>query len=101
MANKCIAILNIFNHYYVFKMESLKAISRRHPKGRWWLKADACDVRIGLRESLKNVWTGDTDLGDGFVQKLHNEYKEQLNFVRTIGLKKDIPLPIYMKTYIK
>ena len=47
------------------------------PDGRCWIKADACDVGKGLRESMRGIWAGDEDLGDG--------YKARCTFVKSIG----------------
>ena len=36
---------------------------------------------------MKNKWSGDVDLGDGSVERLHDDYMEQLSFIKNIGLK--------------
>ena len=56
-------------------MEALKHAKKSSPDGRWWIKADGCDVRKGLRESIRGTWSGDEDLGDGSLQALCNECK--------------------------
>ena len=56
-------------------METLKKSKEANPQGRWWIKADGCDIRKGLRESVHGTWAGDEDLGDGSLQILFNEYK--------------------------
>ncbi len=61
---------------------------QRAPKGRWWIKADAFDVRMGLRESLRNEWSGDTDLCDGKLQELKKRYEQRLSTSKTFGLGK-------------
>lgn len=38
------------------QIEALKQAAASNPKGRWWIKADACDVRKGLRESVHGTW---------------------------------------------
>jgi hypothetical protein len=43
----------------------LKEIAKNNKNGCWWIKADACDVHAGLRESMCGQWSGDEDLGDG------------------------------------
>ena len=53
---------------------------------RWWIKADACDLRKGLRESVKGKWAGDEDLGDGVLESLQKEYEQRRAFVRSLGL---------------
>ena len=54
-----------------------------NPEGRWWIKADACDVRCGLHESVKGLWSGDEDLGDGFVNTLYSEYVSKCNELKS------------------
>lgn len=66
-------------------MEALKKAKESNPQGRWWIKADACDVRKGLRESMRGIWAGDEDLGDGSLQALYNEYKGRCSFVKKVG----------------
>ena len=39
-----------------------------------------------MRESLKHVWSGDSDLGDGSLQKLYDLYMERRNFYGKLGL---------------
>ena len=56
------------------------------PGGRFWIKADGCDVNNGLRESLKHIWSGDSDLGIGSLQKLYDLYMERRNFYGKLGL---------------
>ena len=56
------------------------------PGKRWWIKADACDLRKGLRESVKGKWGGDEDLGDGKLEKLKQEYDQRREFARSLGL---------------
>ena len=46
-------------------MEALGEAKQSNPNGRWWIKVDACDVRKGLRESMRGIWDGDEDLEDG------------------------------------
>lgn len=56
------------------------------PGKRWWIKADACDLRKGLRESVKGKWAGDEDLGDGELENLRKDYDQRRVFVRSLGL---------------
>lgn len=67
-------------------MNALEKIKKNCPKGRWWIKADACDVRLGLRESVAGKWSGDENLDDGVLEKLRKEYEERLQFVKSIGI---------------
>ena len=59
-----------------------------NPTGRWWIKADACDVRSGLRESMRQEWSGDEDLGSGDLQRLYQEYKSRYSSVRKLGTQR-------------
>ena len=70
------------------KVKALLAAKQQAPDGRWWIKADAFDVRIGLRESLRNEWSGDTDLGDGKLQELKKNYDQRLSAAKTFALGK-------------
>ena len=64
-----------FSRSTIIKKKLLKEAHERSPKGRWWIKADACDLRKGLCESLRGEWSGDKDTGDGEVKKIHDEYR--------------------------
>lgn len=56
-----------------------------HPEAWWWVKADGCDLVAGLKESVKQEWSGDVDLNDGKVAALHAEYKTRLGFIKAVG----------------
>ena len=45
-----------------------------NPKGRFWLKADACDLKAVLQHSMRGEWNGDCDLGDGKLKVLRDQY---------------------------
>jgi hypothetical protein len=60
-------------------VKALQDAKASNPNGRWWIKADACDVRDGLRESVHGIWSGDEDFGDGSVESLHAEYASKCN----------------------
>lgn len=65
-------------------MEALHQANKSNPKGRWWIKADATDVRKGLRESVRGIWAGDEDFGDGAVTKLYDEYRRRHSLVNSL-----------------
>ena len=44
-------------------------------------------MQVGLRESMRNEWSGDIDLGNGDLQRRHGEYVKYLQFVRGIGVE--------------
>jgi hypothetical protein len=43
------------------------------------MKAEACDERTGFKESLKDAWSRDTDLGDGELKKQYQECSSKLS----------------------
>ena len=53
----------------------LEEIQRKCPGGRWWIKTDDFDVKEELLESVKQKWSGNTDVE---LEKLQNLYKEYL-----------------------
>lgn len=64
----------------------MEVLKKAHSTGkRWWIKADACDLGKGLRESVKGKWAGDEDLGNGVLENL-KDYDQQRAFVPGIGL---------------
>ena len=71
------------------QLEALTKAKQGNPKGRWWIKADACDVRMGLRESVCGEWSGDEDLGSGELKVLYEEYKSRCACVRALGMQKN------------
>ncbi|CAB4022237.1 Hypothetical predicted protein, partial [Paramuricea clavata] len=71
------------------KKKLLKVAHKRSPKGRWWIKADACDLRKGLCESLRGEWSGDKDTGDGEVKKIHDEYRTKEKRVKNLQVGSD------------
>lgn len=77
----------IYWYCILFQVGALKKIRNTNKNGRWWIKADACDLRPGLKESMSHEWAGDCDLGDGKLQALHNEYKLRRTYCQGIGLK--------------
>ena len=66
-------------------MKALKQAQESNPTGRWWIKADGCDIRKGSRESMRGTWAGDEDLGDGSLQTMFDDYKSRCAFVKSIG----------------
>lgn len=61
-------------------MKALKQAKNSNPSGRWWIKADACDVRKGLMDSMKEEWSGDE--GSDGLRKMHKEYQLRCNSVK-------------------
>ena len=49
-------------------------MSHSQSDARFWIKADATDVKAALLESTSGEWNGDVDLGDGKHCKLEEEY---------------------------
>jgi hypothetical protein len=73
-----------------FQLNALSAAKQKATNGRWWIKGDAFDIRVGLRQSLKNEWSGDTELGDGKLQDLKRRYDKRLSVVKTFGLGNEL-----------
>ena len=70
--------------------EALEIGKKSNPHGRWWIKADACDVRKGLRESMVGKCAGDEDLRDKSLQSLFNEYTTRCKLVKNLTAGKSI-----------
>lgn len=51
------------------------ALKTANASGRFWLKLDGTDVKVCLMESVKGVWNGDVDLGDGQLNQLQTDYE--------------------------
>ena len=66
-------------------MEILDEARRLLPNGKWWIKADGCDVVKSLEASLRYEWKGDVDLGDGECQRLHHEYLDRLQSLTSLN----------------
>ena len=64
----------------------LNNIAKENPGGRFWIKADWCDVIKGLRESVRHEWAGDTDLGEGALQRLNDIYNKRRDFCCKLGI---------------
>ena len=62
-------------------MAAFEELKEVNPDGRYWLKLDATDVKEALMESMKGVWNGDEDLGNGKVQELRRQYDERVTLV--------------------
>ena len=55
-------------------MEAIRKLTHSQCDARFWIKADATDVKAVLLESERGEWNGDVDLGDGKLCKLEEEY---------------------------
>lgn len=62
-------------------MAAFEELKEANPSGRFWLKLDATDLKEALMESMKGVWNGDVDLGDGKLQELRGKYDGRVNLV--------------------
>ncbi|XP_077996424.1 uncharacterized protein LOC144449720 [Glandiceps talaboti] len=63
------------------QVKMLHKAKQSNPAGRWWIKADACDIKKAVRESMQKDWSGDIDLGDGKLQESHKKYIEKHKLV--------------------
>lgn len=62
-------------------MAAFDQLKEANPNGRFWLKLDATDLKEAIMESVKGVWNGDVDLGDGKLQELREKYESSLNLM--------------------
>ena len=60
-----------------------------NPTGRFWIKADAFDLKPALQESVKGVWNGDVDMLDGKLMKLREEYDRRHILCKAENLRKE------------
>ena len=60
-------------------------LKEANPDGRFWLKLDGTDVKTALMESMKGVWNGDADIGDGTLQMTRKEYDERIKSVNALS----------------
>ncbi len=56
-----------------------------YPSGRFWIKGDGCDIKPALQQSVRGVWNGDADLGDGALQALRTDYEERMNTFKNLA----------------
>lgn len=54
---------------FVFRLRRSER-KKAHQNGRFWLKVDACDIKVALQEFVKGKWDGAIDLGDGKLQEM-------------------------------
>ncbi|XP_078357969.1 uncharacterized protein LOC144642774 isoform X1 [Oculina patagonica] len=71
------------------QIEALKQLKLANPDGRFWIKVDAFDVKAILQESVKGVWNGDVDLGDGKLALFNEEYERRKSLCKSKDLKDD------------
>ena len=71
--------------FYIIQGAALEALKSANPDGRFWLKLDGTDVKACLMESVKGVWNGDVDLGDGKLQQLRSEYENRLQVFKALS----------------
>ena len=64
----------------------LEEIQKKCPGSRCWIKADGFDVKEGLLESVKQKWSGDTDVEPEKLQNLYKEYLLRRETSQTVGL---------------
>ena len=64
----------------------MKQLKVSNPKGRFWIKVDAFDIKVALQESVKGQWNGDIDLGDQRVALLHQEYQQRKSLCKASDL---------------
>lgn len=75
---------SIFCIYHLIQTAILDEAHQVCPNSQWWIKADGCDLVSGLGESVQQVWSGDVDLADGRMQKMHDAYLKRLREISHI-----------------
>ena len=63
---------------FCMQLAALDLLKSSNPKGRFWIKIDATDIKRCIMESQRKVWNGDEDLGDGKLEALRDEYEERM-----------------------
>ena len=61
-------------YLFVFRSRQSKNIKKLTHIDRFWIKADACDIKVALQEFVKGKWDGGVDLGDKKLKELHTMY---------------------------
>lgn len=85
----------------VLYLAAFDELKEANPSGRFWLKLDATDINEALMESMKSVWNGDVDLGDGKLQELREEYDNRVHQVGSLaGLESCVELEAGLKQWI-
>lgn len=67
----------------------MKQFKESNPTGRFWIKADAFDLKPVFQESVKGVWNGDVDMLDGKLMKLREEYYRRRILCKAENLRKE------------
>lgn len=71
------------------QVEALKTLHEADPSGRFWVKLDATDVKIGLLVSTKGIWSGDSDLASDTLSTLKEEHRLREDLVNQLCVTKD------------
>ena len=76
--------------FFIMQEAALEVLKSANPDGRFWLKLDGTDVKACLMESVKGVWNGDVDLGDGKLGQLRSEYENRLQVFKALSKAESI-----------
>ena len=60
----------MINFKMFLQVEALSQLKRAFPDGRFWIKADATDLKICLQESVRGQWNGDSQLHPVSILKI-------------------------------
>jgi len=55
------------------QVSALQQLKAANPVGRFWIKVDGTDIKPALLESMRKVWNGDVDLGNGELLNLRRQ----------------------------
>ena len=93
--------LSEFNTEPGIQKASLEQLQEAHPKGRYWIKLDACDLKPALQQSTREEWDGDVDLGEGRLQQLRQSYDQRCSLLTSCcGLSMRDDLQAAMRSII-
>lgn len=92
---------SLFTSSTEVQLAAFDELKEANPSGRFWLKLDATDIKEALMESMKGVWNGDVDLGDGKLKELRKEYDDRVNQVGSLaGLESCAELETGLRKWI-
>lgn len=68
---------------FISKISALTTLKNANPKGRFWIKVDATNVKPALQESVRGEWYGDICLGDKDLENLRFNYDSRKKLINS------------------
>jgi len=65
------------------QVNALDEAAKQNPDAWWWVKADGCDIKKGLKESSRLEWRS---LANESLQEKYGNYRERLKTMDKVGL---------------